>query len=341
MLVARDSESSRARHKRLRFAGLRFERKDDAPVDLAPAVMNRMIREPEALRACAIILVTVKRNGNAWVGATLRDHAAADAAVACAQNGCGQAEEILALAKPWAGAVVDGMIAVAVNYHDNEPRATPGGPLADRAGRDWAAPPRCATYGSRATEALKLDGAVARAAGIAEIVAGAGFPCAAVDDVGAVQRTKMVLNQNNAVSALLGCSVTEAIRCPASRRIIGASMLEAKAVFEAQGFALNAEMLGPVKLLTLPDFIFDCLFPFVAHKLPADEFESSMNQDLAESGRGTEIAYLNGMVERAGAEAGVETPMTTRVLRVVEAMERGERPRTPLTPDQARAEFLA
>jgi 2-dehydropantoate 2-reductase len=116
-------------------------------------------------------------------------------------------------------------------------------------------------------------------------------------------------------------------------------MLEAKAAFEAQGFALDEKLLGPLKLLSLPDWLFDCAFPLMAHLLPADEFESSMNQDIFDAGRSTEVAYLNGAVVAAGEAAGVPTPLTARVLAVVLDMEAGRRPRARLTTDDAAAFF--
>ena len=45
----------------------------------------------------------------------------------------------------------------------------------------------------------------------------------------------------------------------------------------------------------MPDFLFSCLFPLVIKgKLPADEFRSSMNQDLIDATRATEVLHLNG-----------------------------------------------
>lgn len=320
VLVARGSASSRRRGERLRSAGLRFERRGAAPAHLAPAVLARML-DGDRLGACDAIIATVKRTGNGWVGATLRDRAAPDCVVACAQNGTNQRDEILRAAAPWAGTVLDGMLSVAVNL------------------RDDGAVPRCVTYSGN--EALRLDGAFPRAAAVAASIDAAGFPCSAVADVGAIQRTKMILNQNNAVSALLGCSVAEAISDPTARRVIGTCMLEARAVFEAQGYALDAALLGPIRLLTLPEALFRCLLPFLRHRLPADEFASSMNQDLAAvDGRATEVAYLNGEIVAAGKEAGVPTPCTAKVLAAVEAIEAGTRPRRALTAAEARAEFL-
>ena len=133
-----------------------------------------------------------------------------------------------------------------------------------------------------------------------------------------------------------------AIATATSRHLIAACMLEAKAVFERQGFALDDKLLGPLKLLSLPDWIFDCAFAFMQGLLPADEFESSMNQDLAAAdGRATEVAYLNGVVVDAGKAAGVPTPMTEKVLAIVRDMEQGRRPRRLLTVDEAEALFFS
>ena len=201
-LVARDSPSGNARAARLRACGLVLKRHGFDAVVLAPErLANMLVPAAEALTTCEAVIVTVKRNGNAWVGGLLRDHAPAAATVACAQNGLGQADEVLGGSAPWAGVVLDGMLSVSVNYRD-----------------DGGAAPEVVTYSPRAQERLALDGSRgAAAATVAAALQGAAFTSAAVADIGAAQRTKIILNQNNAVSALFGFSVRRAITTAATR----------------------------------------------------------------------------------------------------------------------------
>ena len=326
-LVARESASSAAREARLRQRGLILRRHgSDAVVLSAERVAGLFRPASSALAACEVAVVTVKRAGNAWVAELLKTHQPA-CVVACAQNGTGQADEVLGLAAPWDGVVLDGMLSVSVNYRDA------GG----------AATPEVVTYSPRAAERLALDGAKGPSGeAVSAAFRDADFGGEAVPDIAAAQRTKMILNQNNAVAALFGFPVKRAIATATSRHLIAACMLEAKAVFERQGFALDDKLLGPLKLLSLPDWIFDCAFTFMQGLLPADEFESSMNQDLvAADGRATEVAYLNGVVVDAGKAAGVPTPMTEKVLAIVRDMEQGRRPRRLLTVDEAEALFFS
>jgi 2-dehydropantoate 2-reductase len=149
------------------------------------------------------------------------------------------------------------------------------------------------------------------------------------------QWTKLLVNLNNAVSALTGAPTREIILSPALRRIVAALIGEARTVLRAATIkpaALRGIPLGVVAAgLRMPTMIVKLLARAQLRVHP--EARSSMWEDL-ERGRPTEVDYLNGEIVALAATAGVAAPLSRRIVELVHAAER-RGPGSPRMPAAA------
>ncbi|MCB9735154.1 MAG: 2-dehydropantoate 2-reductase [Deltaproteobacteria bacterium] len=164
---------------------------------------------------------------------------------------------------------------------------------------------------------------------LAQGLARAGLESRHVDDIGPHQWTKLLVNLNNAVSALSGAPTAELLLSRGYRRIIAAVVAEGLAVVRAKGVKPPALRGVPVGLmpavLRLPTLLARLVLGRQI-KVGADS-RSSMWEDLTR-GRPTEVDYLNGEIVRAAqAIPGVEAPLNAAlVARVHEAERAGSGP---------------
>ncbi len=161
---------------------------------------------------------------------------------------------------------------------------------------------------------------------IAELVAAlvaAGFEASAMRDIRRMQWAKLLVNLNNAVSALSGAPTKEIVLSAGYRRVLGAILREALGVLEAA-------RIRPANLTGLPV----SLFPY-ALALPTPivrvvaraqlridpEARSSMWEDLVR-GKKTEVDDLNGEIVRLAESHGLDAPLNRRVVALVRDAER-------------------
>ena len=135
------------------------------------------------------------------------------------------------------------------------------------------------------------------------------------------QWTKLVVNLNNAISALSGAPTPEMLLSAKYRRAMTLLLDEALGVLDAAGIE-TAKFRGvPLRLMSR---IFKLPTPIVRLVLRAQlevdpESRASMYQDL-ERRRKTEVDVLNGEIVRLAAACGVEAPLNRRIVaRVHEA----------------------
>lgn len=161
---------------------------------------------------------------------------------------------------------------------------------------------------------------------LGEALARAGFDVEIPRDIRAVQWAKLVVNLNNAVSALSGAPTREIVLSPGYRRILASLMDESLAV-------LRAAKIRPARLTGLPVWLFPALLrlptPIVRavarSQLRIDpEARSSMWQDL-EARRATEVDDLNGEVVRLAESCGVDAPLNRRIVALVHDAERAKK----------------
>jgi 2-dehydropantoate 2-reductase len=209
----------------------------------------------------------------------------ADGAVCSVQNGIGS-EEVIARHVP---RVMRGVCLPAGQV------AAPGVVHMDATGTTWIGPfePRPATLG----EVERLAGALNRA----------GMPTDARLDARGAQWTKLLFNAaTNPLAALTGLTHGELCDDPALRATASALVDEGRAVADALGIALDRD---PDALIT---------------RAAQDNHDHrpSMLQDVL-AHRPTEIDALNGGIVRAGAEAGVPTPLHAAIAALVAGLEAG------------------
>ena len=137
------------------------------------------------------------------------------------------------------------------------------------------------------------------------------------------QCTKLVVNLNNAVSALSGAPSRQLLHDPGYRRIVGAVIGEALDVLAAAGIKpapLRGVPLGVMRtVLKLPTPLVRLVTRAQMRVDP--EPRSSMWEDL-DKGRPTEIDYLNGEIVKLADEIGAPAPVNRRIVALVREAEK-------------------
>lgn len=261
------------------------------PVRVHPQVVT----SPEVLADCDAVLVAVKGKDTTAAGEQLAAVLPAGMPVMSCQNGLDNAQRLRAVMPDQR--VLAGMISFNVVR------------TADAAFKRG-------TSGPVAVEAAPESVALARA------LRDAGFEVLERADMDRVLAAKLVFNVNNAVNALADLPLREQLMDPGYRRVLAATMDEARAVLTAAG-------KPPVRLgKLLPN-----LAPF-ALRLPTPLFRlvarsmlkvdpqarSSMWEDVTR-GKPTEIDDLNGVIVALGEAHGVPTPMNRRLVALVREAE--------------------
>jgi 2-dehydropantoate 2-reductase len=165
---------------------------------------------------------------------------------------------------------------------------------------------------------------------LAERVRGGPASLQLADDMVAVAWGKLLINLNNAVSALSGRTLIEELKQRDYRRVVAASQREGLALLRRAG--IRPAKIGPVppRLLPLvigsPDWLFNNVF-LKKWKIDA-KARSSMADDLA-AGRKTEIDYLNGELVALAERLGAEAPVNRKIVELVRAAEASADPLSP------------
>lgn len=178
---------------------------------------------------------------------------------------------------------------------------------------------RCATSGPLVFEASNHQ----KAERLHEALMLAGFEVEREADMPALQWAKLVINLNNAVSALSDRPTKELVLSAGYRKVFGAVVGESLEV-------LRQAKIKPAKLGAVPVTLFPLALrlPTLLVRLVAraqlkidPEARSSMWEDLT-SGRPTEVDFLNGEVVRLAASIGAEAPLNQRIVTIVHEAER-------------------
>lgn len=248
-----------------------------------------------ALKGCDVVLVCVKSGQTDEVAAQLRHIVGAGTVVVSLQNGMQNPRRLRAHLPNVLGGIVGFNV------------VTEGG------GRF-----RKTTTGLLAIEESTSETAQALYARLRA----AGFDVEVAADIEAVQWSKLVMNLNNAVSALTDAPTVQLIFDARYRKIVAAVMREAIAVFDKAG--VKPKRLGPLPpslfpaLLSLPTPLVKVL---ARAQIQIDkEARSSMWEDLQKR-RHTEVDELNGEIVRLAARAGTTAPLSARIVELVHAAE--------------------
>ncbi len=297
VLVGRDSLGAALRDRGMTLIDLDRSRRDVAADRFAFST------SPDALAGCDVVLCAVKSGQTAETGDALHGVLGADAIVVSLQNGIHNAEVLRA--RLGTRIVLGAIVGFNVVWRDGAvfQRATSGPLVIEPSGRSVA------TDLARALER-------------------AGFDVERPSDFASKQWSKLMMNLNNAVSALSGAPTRDLVLGAGYRRIVAAVIEEALGV-------LRAAQIRPARLGPLPPQLFPTMLrlpSLLVRWLAGAQLEidpdarSSMWQDL-DKRRLTEVDHLNGEIVALAAKHGVRAPLNERMVRLVhEAEARGEGP---------------
>ena len=169
---------------------------------------------------------------------------------------------------------------------------------------------------------------------IVEALERAGFEAFAERDIQSMQWSKLIMNLNNAVSALSDATTREIVLTPGYRKCVAAIVEEALDVMRAAG--IRPKRIGPVPVGVFP---FGLRLPTPLIRLLAraqlkidPEARSSMWEDLARK-RHTEVDFLNGEIVRLAKSIGRTAPINARVVDLVHEVEARREGSPKMSPD--------
>jgi 2-dehydropantoate 2-reductase len=151
----------------------------------------------------------------------------------------------------------------------------------------------------------------------------AGFEVRVVDPIAPEQWTKLLVNLNNAISALSGAPTPTMILSRQYRRVMSMLLDEGLDVLETAGIQ-TAKFRGvPLRMMSL---ILRLPTPIVRLVVRAQlrvdpESRASMWQDL-ERRRPTEVDFLNGEIVRLADAHSIDAPHNRRIVELVHEAER-------------------
>lgn len=269
----------------------------------------RFMSDPDMLVGFDLLLITVKSAATESIGDMLASRISKDCTVISLQNGVDNAESLRS--KLPNVNVVAGMVGFNV--------------LSKGDGHFHAG-----------TEGEVMVGHFSSAAQLGRYFSRAGVSFYVQADMTAVLWSKLLLNLNNPINALCGLPLQQELSQRSYRRCLALLQEEALAALKAAGQPLVKLTGVPTTLLPtalrLPDWLFT---RFAKSMLAMDPTaRSSMWEDF-ESGRTTEVLWLNGAVVKLAAQQDLSAKANERLIALVEGAEKGGR------RDYSGAELLA
>ena len=264
--------------------------------------------DPAIFHSAGIVLVTVKSADTADIADRIARHAPQDAVIVSLQNGVGN---VAALNERLGGRrVLGGMVPFnVVAMGEGRFHRSSSGDI--HIGED----------ANNTAAALSVPGLTMRAS----------------RDITGVQWGKLIINLNNALSALSDMPLAAQLADRDWRRLFADQMAEGLAALKAAGITPVSAMPIPMSwtptLLRLPDVIFNAILGRTMKIDP--EARSSMWQDLKQ-GRTTEIDYLQGAVIALAEQNHVEAPLMRRIAALVKEAETSGKGPPGLSPRQIR-----
>ncbi len=257
--------------------------------------------DASALADCDVVLCAVKSGQTEEAGAALAKVLRDDAVVVSLQNGVRNAE---VLRRALGDRLVLGaIVGFNIVWQDRGVfrRATTGPLVIESSGR-------------------------ARATDLARLLDAAGLKVERPRDIRTKQWSKLLMNLNNAVSALSGAPTRDLLLVSGYRRVAAAVIDEGLGVLRAAG--ITPARLGPLPPQAFPTILrlpTPLVKLFAGAQLKIDpEARSSMWQDL-DKRRKTEVDYLNGEVVALAERHGVSAPINERIIAMIHEVEaRGE-----------------
>jgi 2-dehydropantoate 2-reductase len=178
---------------------------------------------------------------------------------------------------------------------------------------------------------------------VLERLAGAlrvAMPVEVTDDIVGAQWTKLLINHVNALPAITGLSVQQAIADPQLRKVMTASMRETVRVARRLGIrfgrvqGVNGRVLGAIGSAPLA---VGAWFPRMLSGRMGEVPNPGSTLQSIKRGQLTEIDYLNGAVVAAAHAGGIAAPVNEQIVDLVHEVERAG---TFLSPAEVAARVL-
>ena len=157
---------------------------------------------------------------------------------------------------------------------------------------------------------------------IREIFNSSSIKIKLVDDITSLAWSKLVINLQNAITAITGQTIRQSLIDPISRKIIyhtleeGIKVVEKKGVKLGFSFVLNPKLL--LFLLRLPTFFIR--FGVRLMRIESDA-KSSMLQSILR-GKQTEVEFLNGEIDKLARNMGLRAPINKKLVQIIKEMEK-------------------
>ncbi|MBX3190248.1 MAG: 2-dehydropantoate 2-reductase [Labilithrix sp.] len=158
---------------------------------------------------------------------------------------------------------------------------------------------------------------------VAAALVASGFEVEVREDIRALQWSKLVMNLNNAVSAITDRPTQDLLFVDEYRKVLAAIIAEAVDVLKTAKVPTARLGALPVELFPMMLKLPTPILRVVARtQVKIDpEARSSMCEDLAK-GRATEVDYLNGEIVRLAESVGARAPLNRRIVEIVHEIER-------------------
>lgn len=296
--------------KELQSSGLVLSDLDGSTGRVVTAKRIQFVTDVAALKSVDVVLCCVKSAQTQETGEQLAGVLGPHTIVVSMQNGVRNAD-VLRAALP-KNAVLGGIVGFnVVSKGSGTFRRATSGPLVIE---QWPDP---------------------RVAQLGAVLERAGFEVELIEKIRPLQWSKLIMNLNNAVSALSDRPTKELILSDGYRRILAAIMEEALTVLAAAGE--RTARLGVLPARFFP-FVLRLPGPLVRVIAGAQvkidpEARSSMWEDLSR-GRLTEVDHLNGEIVRVAESCGARAPLNARMVEIVHAAEKKGGGSPKLSPDE-------
>lgn len=290
--------------------GLRVSDLEGRDETVPPASLT-LTSDPEtAFRSADIMLVTVKSRDTATMAELIAKHAPKDAIAVSLQNGVQNADILRQKLGPQYK-IVDAMVPFNVVQTRIEGKAQ--------------------RFHRASSGTMQIEAGVA---GLADLLNVPGAPFAEHGDIGGSLWGKLLINLNNALSALSDLPLIEELGDRRWRLLIARQMAEGLAVLRAAGIRPAPVEGLPPRLIALAMRLPNGLFSLAARSMMAIDrnARSSMWEDLV-AHRPTEIDYIQGEIARLAEKHGVEAPLVRRVRQLIKEAEKAENGSPALTPE--------
>jgi len=144
-------------------------------------------------------------------------------------------------------------------------------------------------------------------------------------DIKSYQYSKLIVNLQNAVTALTGQTVKESIIDSNSRRILTETMKEGMDVLEKSKIPIKTlPEMDPIKIIKRLSFFNSIFLKLGSRLMKIDNAKTSMLQSILR-GKPTEIDYINGEIVRIAKENNLKAPINNKLVELVKEIEKKDK----------------